>query len=95
MELTQLAEQYGINLATTASLVTLIMVLVATLKKYVPQIQGNITVAVSGVFAILGGMATAWDKGLVPIIISAVIVFIGTTGIWEVIKKNSGEGGTK
>lgn len=89
-DLLQIAEQYGLDPVAIGAMTTAIMLLVANLKKFLPSLQGNVTLAVSGGLSIIAGLGVGYNAGVVPVVMSAILIFIGATGGYELIKKAGG-----
>lgn len=89
-ELLQLAERFGLDPTALAAMVSAILLLIATLKKFIPILQGKVTLAVSGGLSVLAGLSVGYNAGVVPVVMASVIIFIGANGAFELIKKAGG-----
>lgn len=100
MDLTQIGLLFGINVVALTESTAAVMVIIAAIKKAVPSIQGKVTMIISAVMAIIFGVTTNITLGVsgIPImIISALLIWGGTVGAWELVKKVGGvtNGGTQ
>lgn len=95
MDLTAITGLFGIDLVQITGTASVIMLLVAAIKKMIPTIQGKITVFISIGLCLLFSVLTQFTKGVDSIFIAAIIMFIETTGAFELIKKAGGSGGSK
>ena len=91
MDLTQIAAQFNLDLSQLAGMVSVIMVLIAAAKKLFTWMQGNTTVYVSLGLSLVLGILTNLQNGLPAALISAILMFLGTTGTFELIKKVGGK----
>ena len=91
MDLTQIAAQFNLDLSQLAGMVSVIMVLIAAAKKLFTWMQGNTTVYVSLGLSLVLGILTNLQNGLPAALISAILMFLGTTGTFELIKKAGGK----
>ena len=93
MDLTQIGSLLGLNVTAVAESTAAVIFIIAALKKTIPAMQGKITMVVSGVMAMVFSIMTNITMGThgIPImIISSLLIFAGTTGAWELVKKVGG-----
>ena len=89
-------EMFNLDVETTGALIAFVMLLLAAIKKWVPAIHGKISVAVAAGFSILFSAKAYWTASIsggvdiFAMIMSSIFVFLGSIGVFELIKKTGG-----
>lgn len=83
---------FKINGSTTIALAGFVMALLAAVKKFLPQLQGNVSVIAAGVLSLLFSAKAYWfpTPDWFAIIMSAIFVFGFAVGGFELVKKAGG-----
>lgn len=81
-------DMFEISATTTAALAGVILSILASLKRFIPKIDGNISLIIAGTMSILLSMKAYWfpTPNVFSIIASSIFVFGFATGAFELLK---------
>ena len=85
-------EQFGVPGAKVLALCGSVMVIIQTLKLFVPQIQGDIARYITVGVAILLAVVQFYPQGAIPTVIAAIGTIIGSLGGYSLVQKAGGQG---
>ena len=91
MELSALAELFGIDFVTVTSTAAVVMLVIGFLKEFLPQLKGKTTQLISLGLCVILSIATYHADGIVIMAVSSILMFAMTVGGYKLIKKAGGK----
>jgi hypothetical protein len=90
-DFTEIAQIFGVNYQACVAWSAMVLVYVAAMKEFVPQLQGKITLIVAAIFSIGGGVLIHYKLGVQPMVVSSLMIFGAAVGAFKLMKKMGGQ----